>query len=273
MKKILIAFSTILLISLIGIVLTSSNNKEKSYLVNDDLAIHIFSPDPDETLSFPIMIEGEARGSWFFEGDFPVTVLDEEGKSLLVTYAVAQADWMTDEFVPFSLSITDLDWGGSQYGTLLFMKDSPERETGIIPQEPWPITFPLRADYRQVNLYWESVQGNETCLADNFSYRLYKDDENLIPNVLIGLLEGPSVQESNFLVSSSINNGVQLLDFSITSGIATVTVTENIDLQIAGSCLVNSIRTQIEQTLTQFDEIDAVNLKSDSRSTGEILQP
>ena len=54
----------------------------------------------NQLIESPFIVRGEARG-WYFEGSFPVTLLDANGKKLVETYATAQGDWMTASFVPF----------------------------------------------------------------------------------------------------------------------------------------------------------------------------
>ena len=86
--------------------------------------IRVSSVIPYELVSLPFVIEGEARGNWYFEADFPVTVFDASGNVLLETYATAQGEWMTTDFVPFSVSISDL---GGYTGpiTVILQKDNP----------------------------------------------------------------------------------------------------------------------------------------------------
>lgn len=59
------------------------------------------TPRPNQTITSPLRIAGRARGSWYFEADFSIELVDGDGKSLGVGHAQAQGDWMTEEFVPF----------------------------------------------------------------------------------------------------------------------------------------------------------------------------
>ncbi|MEK7147696.1 MAG: Gmad2 immunoglobulin-like domain-containing protein, partial [Patescibacteria group bacterium] len=68
----------------------------------------------------PLTVKGKARGFWFFEADFPVRLLDSKGKEITIGIARADGEWMTDGFVPFSV-------------TLSFQ--APETQTGIIALE------------------------------------------------------------------------------------------------------------------------------------------
>src|ERR1035437_886872 len=58
-----------------------------------------------DTVGSPLEINGEARGTWYFEASFPVKIYDSNGKLLGSVPAQAQSDWMTENFVPFKASL------------------------------------------------------------------------------------------------------------------------------------------------------------------------
>jgi len=72
----------------------------------------------------PLVIKGEARGSWFFEAAFPVKLLDANGKEVATGQAEAKFDWMTQNFVPFEATI-DFPAAETKTGTLVIIKDNP----------------------------------------------------------------------------------------------------------------------------------------------------
>lgn len=85
------------------------------------------SPLAYTTVNNPLLITGQARGSWFFEASFPVYLLDSHGNMLGQGVAQAQGDWMTTDFVPFETTITfiaDPQIVGDP-GTLILQKDNP----------------------------------------------------------------------------------------------------------------------------------------------------
>ena len=92
----------------------------------DDL-IRLYYPFPNEEISSPLEITGEARGLWYFEADFPVVLLNSQGDVISQGIATAESDWMTEEFVPFtatlSFDITESERG--KEGRLIFQKDNP----------------------------------------------------------------------------------------------------------------------------------------------------
>lgn len=67
----------------------------------ENYEIILNSPKPNEVLSSPINIEGEAVGQWFFEANFSAELVDSSGKVIGTSVLTAEDDWMTEELVPF----------------------------------------------------------------------------------------------------------------------------------------------------------------------------
>lgn len=72
----------------------------------------------------PFEIAGEARGQWYFEGDFPIKLLDAQGEKISESYATAQDAWMTEDFVSFTASM-DFSVDENQKGSLVLEKANP----------------------------------------------------------------------------------------------------------------------------------------------------
>ena len=83
-------------------------------------------PKAGQKITSPIQISGSARGSWFFEGDFPVVLTNWDGLIIAETFATAQGEWMTEDFVPFTATIEfESNDSISSRGSLILMKDNP----------------------------------------------------------------------------------------------------------------------------------------------------
>lgn len=93
---------------------------EKSELVR------VSTPRPNDFITSPLFISGEARGYWFFEADFPVKLFDEQGNLLAEWYATAKDDWMTEEFVPFTSELKFESPPAGTRGDLILEKDNPK---------------------------------------------------------------------------------------------------------------------------------------------------
>ncbi|MFH1670737.1 MAG: Gmad2 immunoglobulin-like domain-containing protein [Patescibacteria group bacterium] len=102
--------------------------------------IHVDMPRPNQTISSPVTIEGEARGYWFFEATFPIVLEDDQGNVLATHYATAQSEWMTEEFVPFT-SEFDVIFGDTTKGTLILKKDNPSDLPQNDDELRIPVTF------------------------------------------------------------------------------------------------------------------------------------
>ena len=91
--------------------------------------IRVSKPRPNELIKSPLEIKGEARGYWFFEGDFPVILTDWDGRIIAEHYATAQGEWMTEDFVPFEglleFEKPKIIGEFAKRGTLIFQKDNP----------------------------------------------------------------------------------------------------------------------------------------------------
>ncbi|MFH1286811.1 MAG: Gmad2 immunoglobulin-like domain-containing protein [Candidatus Magasanikbacteria bacterium] len=88
--------------------------------------IRVYSPRPNATISSPLQITGEARGTWFFEGDFPIILTNWDGLIIAEGFGVAQGEWMTEDFVPFKGTLTfEKQESYSDKGTLILQKDNP----------------------------------------------------------------------------------------------------------------------------------------------------
>lgn len=86
--------------------------------------IRINSPRPNQEVISPISIEGEARGFWFFEADFPVKLLDDKGNELIVGFVRATKGWMTEDFAPFE-GLLEFIITEEMDATLILEKDNP----------------------------------------------------------------------------------------------------------------------------------------------------
>ena len=87
-------------------------------------SIVIENPQLNQVISSPLEVSGKARGTWFFEAEFPVKLYDNDGKEIAVGIAKAQGEWMTEEFVPFIATLT-FETPLADKGELVFEKSNP----------------------------------------------------------------------------------------------------------------------------------------------------
>ena len=115
-------------LSLIGLIaLVGCSGTEVSYHQEppDHPLITIESPLPGGKITSPLTIKGQARGMWYFEATFPVVLTDWDGLIIAEGYAQAEDEWMTENFVPFSATLTFTKPAYGDRGTLILKKDNP----------------------------------------------------------------------------------------------------------------------------------------------------
>jgi len=89
----------------------------------EETNINIKNPQSNEIVKSPLVVTGEARG-WYFEGVFPVRILDSNNKEIGRGQVRAKGDWMKDAFVPFEGKI-EFSQPTTKTGKLVFQKDNP----------------------------------------------------------------------------------------------------------------------------------------------------
>ena len=102
--------------------------------------IRVTLPTVGQTVSSPISVTGEARGPWYFEGDFPLILEDGNGNVISESYATAQGEWMTEDFVDFSGSLT-YESAPTPNGIVVLKKDNPSGLPEHDDEIRVPVTF------------------------------------------------------------------------------------------------------------------------------------
>lgn len=115
---------------------------EPTYVNASADMIRVENPTPGAVTGKSFTVSGEARGNWYFEASFPVEVRGEDGTVLATVAAQADGDWMTTEFVPFSVEVTVPD---SYIGeaVLTLRKDNPSG----LPENDASVSFPFTIEY------------------------------------------------------------------------------------------------------------------------------
>jgi len=130
--------------------------------------IRVASPRPQEEITSPLTIIGEARGSWYFEGDFSIRLLNSNDKEIAFTNATAQEDWMSEDFVPFRAVLNFKAPILSTKGTLVFEKSNPSG----LPQQDLRLYMPINFGKKD-----NSDQNNNECIVTGCSSQVCADRE------------------------------------------------------------------------------------------------
>jgi hypothetical protein len=99
-------------------------------------------PFPGAVVGKEFKVIGKARGNWYFEASFPVSLLDKNGKVIFEAPAQAKDEWMTENFVPFEINVKVPN---SYIGpaTLVLKKDNASG----LPEHDASISFPISIEY------------------------------------------------------------------------------------------------------------------------------
>ncbi len=89
----------------------------------------------------PLVIHGEAKGSWYSEAVFPVTIVDAYGKELGRGQAHADGEWMTDAFSPFTVTVEFSAPTNTTLGYVIFHNDNPSGDPARDKQLSVPVTI------------------------------------------------------------------------------------------------------------------------------------
>lgn len=117
-----------------GVLLTDSTREHL------DL-IRVETPQPGGHITSPFAVKGVARGTWYFEASFPVELRAYDGTVLAQVPAQAQGEWMTEAFVPFSVTLTFPAQPAGSVGVLVLRKDNPSGEARFDDQVMVPVSF------------------------------------------------------------------------------------------------------------------------------------
>jgi len=139
MKKII--FGMILILLCIGIYFFVEfvRKNENNYSSEKFKDVIINSPKANSKIQSPFMIRGKARGMWFFEASFPIILTDDKGKEIAITQARAEAEWMTEGYVPFSAELVFSGQNSGTHGVLVFKRDNPSS----LPENDASVSIPV----------------------------------------------------------------------------------------------------------------------------------
>jgi hypothetical protein len=238
--------------------------------------ISVDTPTDGDEISSPVTISGEARGTWYFGADFPVEVVDNAGNSLGMAPATANGNWMTDNFVPFTGEIEfDASAAETADGRVIFHRSNPSGLAENDDSVEIPVTFEddEAAASMTVQVFWSddaAAVAGDCSIVQSFE-REIPQTQGVGQAAIAALLEGPTDQEVDDGFSSNIPNGVSLNSLRIESRIAYADFSSELN-DIGGSCRVQAITAQIQETLQQFSTIDNVEI-SVNGETEAVLQP
>jgi hypothetical protein len=233
--------------------------------------IVVDSPLTNEFMTSPWVVEGRAKGPWFFEAIFPVRLLNGEGEEIARTSAQAQSDWQTSTFVPFKAEI-EFDRVTTATGTLILEKSN---SSGLVEND-LKIEIPVHLDVTalKIEIYFNNNELDPQALCDKVFpvEREIPKTEYVVRAALEELLKGPTGAEKSEGFFTAINPDVKIQKLVIENGVVKVDFSDQLEFEVGGSCRVTAIRSQIIETLKQFSSAEEVVISINGR-TEDVLQP
>jgi hypothetical protein len=270
----------IIIIVLIGLILAGGGyyflNKEK--LVEQDILLT--SPLKDELIFSPWLLEGQAKGSWYFEAQFTAELYDDNGNLLGATILTATDDWMSEDFVPFKGELIFVEPTTSS-GVLRFLSANPSG----LPQNQKvfevKVNFVQTTPTRKILLYYynpeldKDEQGNIKCSRDGL-VAIEKEvsvNKTSIPDVINLLLKGTenlsAEQKAQGITTEFPLEGLSLEEAVLKAdGTLVLTFDDPLNKTSGGSCRVGILWFQIEETAKQFEDVKKVEFLPE-----ELFQP
>lgn len=258
---------------------TISNSKTFTRDIGNELEksnlIVIETPRPGQVISSPVVIKGKARGNWYFEASFPARLIDANGQVISTKLIQATGGWMTTEFVPFTATM-DFTTPSTKMGTLILQKDNPSGLAKNDDELRIPVIFtvfdPNAGEKTSIKVFFgNSVRGAE-CEKVLSVIREVPKVTTIGKTTIEELLKGPTITEQSQGFSTALNTDVKVNSLSISNGIARVDFNLNLNSDVAGSCRVQAIRAQIEETLKQFPTVQNVIISVNGKAEN-ILEP
>jgi hypothetical protein len=232
----------------------------------------VSSPKSATVISSPLEVDGQARGPWYFEAQFPVKIEDEKGNILGQATAQAQGDWMTDDFVPFK-ALVNFDPKNNNTGFLVLEKDNPSG----LPENAESIKIPVvfKTGTTKIKVYFGKYGPDSSMEACEKVYPVEREvakTESIGKTAIEQLLAGLTETDKKNGFYTSINPNVKVKSLVIKDGTAKVDFDQQMERGVGGSCRVIAIRSQITQTLKQFPTVQNVIISVEGR-TEDALQP
>jgi len=223
-------------------------------------------PSANEILVSPLKVQGEMPSSWYFEASAGMKLYDADGVLLIASPVIAQSEWMEPNIhVPFAAEVYFTE-PNTPTGTLVLINDNPSGIPENEKSEIYPVKF-----WPTVAVYF-NFGSSEICEDVMPVYRYVRPTQAVARAAIEELLKGLTAEDKQKNYLTSIPEGVKIQALTIEKGIAKVDFSKELELGVGGSCRVFAIRSQIENTLKQFNTVKKVIISIDGR-TEDILQP
>lgn len=129
-KKYIIVLSSIIIIIVPQLLIRYNKNIQKKEVTSESYSkeqlsdIIVYTPQPNDVVTNPLVVRGKARGTWYFEGEFPITLYYGVKDAFVNINAFALGEWMTEDYVDFEV-IINFPVPSENDGLLVLSKNNP----------------------------------------------------------------------------------------------------------------------------------------------------
>lgn len=215
-------------------------------LIIENNNIKIESPKRNDVLNGVLILKGESNK--------PFTVnLKDLNDTLILTVGIEE---------------------GKFDGEYLYAQPTTTDGVLEIENERLPIKFNILSG-EEAQIFFSNINKDPELNNCSIVYPAIRHISNKNPplGALISLLVGPNREEKTKGYFTNLPlKVIKINNFEIKNKIAYVDFSKELGIGVAGSCRVQAIRSQITNTLTQFEDIDKVIISINSE-IDEILQP
>lgn len=102
-----------------------TQNTTSDYVSLKGVAIELDALAAGASVGSPVTITGRVPGSWSFEGSFTVVLVDWDGLIIAEETAHLTQDWMTEDLVPFTVTLSFDTPTYQNTGALILRRDNP----------------------------------------------------------------------------------------------------------------------------------------------------
>ena len=223
----------------------------------------------DQVLPNPFVILGRARA---FEFVVEWRVKDETG-TIVAKGSVSTDAVSVEEFGSFRVRSFYDRMPESATGRVEVFTRSPS--TG---SEQELVTIPVRfpTETTVVKAYFPNQEQDpnvERCEVTYPVTRRIPKTEEVMEAAMLELLKGPTALEQRFGSRTAMVPGAGLRTVTREGDTMTVDFTRQFALGIAGSCMVGALRSQVEETVKQFQGVRIVKILVEGADAEQYLQP
>ncbi len=224
----------------------------------DDDMIRVIQPTADTIVSSPLIITGEARGGWYFEGSFPVRIEDANGNILGQHYASAKGEWMTNEYVSFASELVFKN-SNIETGFLILSKDNPSDLREFDDEIKIPIRFDMNViiELMDLSLYIQDISYVATSSCSVTKKVIYKVPKTTaVADISLRILFSDELSTYGTYRSISIENEVAKIM------LASDMTKAGYPISALSSCQSSHLFAVLKDTLTQYSSIKSIELLS-----------